>query len=110
MDWPNVQLPSGLDETTEDPAISTEFGTGIVQTRARYTRMRRTWALTWANMRGADYRALRAFYYSVLGGSLSFNWRNVKDDTVYQVRFKGELQGRHTVLDCWNVSLTLEQV
>lgn len=110
MDFPNIQLPSGLDETTEDPAISTEFGTGIVQTRARYTRIRRTWELSWANMRGADYRALRAFYVSVYGGALSFMWANVKDQTNYQVRFRGELKGRHTVMDCWNVTLTLEQV
>ena len=110
MDWPNVQLPSGLDETTENPAISTEFGTGIVQTRARYTRMRRTWELTWANMRGADYRALRAFYGTVYGGSLPFDWMNVKDSATYNVRFKGELKARHTVMDFWYVSLTLEQV
>ena len=110
MDWPNLQLQSGLDETTEDPAISTEFGTGIVQTRARYTRMRRTWELTWANMRGSDYRALRAFYELVFGGSLPFNWTNVKDGKTYNVRFKGELKARHTVMSCWNVSVTLEQV
>lgn len=110
MDWPEVQLPSGLDETTEDPAISTEFGTGIVQTRARYTRIRRTWNLSWANMRGADYRALRAFYSSVYGGSLPFNWTHWKEGQTYSVRFKGELKARHTVLDCWSVSCTLEQV
>ena len=110
MDCPDVQLPSGLDETTEDPAISTEFGTGIVQTRARYTRMRRTWELTWANMRGADYRALRDFYASVFGGALSFNWTNVKENATFNVRFKGDLTARHTVMDFWNVSLTLEQV
>jgi len=110
MDWPNVQLPSGLDETTEDPAIATEFGTGIVQTRARYTRMRRTWDLTWANMRGADYRALRAFYYATYGGALAFHWTNVKEDANFYVRFKGDLKARHTVMDCWNVSLALEQV
>lgn len=110
MDWPNVQLPSGLDETTEDPAISTEFGTGIVQTRARYTRMRRTWELTWANMRGADYRALRSFYGAVYGGSLPFYWTNIKDSATYSVRFRGDLKARHTVMDFWNVSLALEQV
>ena len=50
------------------------------------------------------------FYGSVYGGSLPFNWVNVKDNATYNVRFKGELKARHTVMDFWNVSLTLEQV
>ena len=112
MDWPDVQLPSGLDETTEDPSISTEFGTGIVQTRARYTRMRRTWELSWANMRGVDYRALRAFYELARGGSLPFNWTHPKDRRIYNVRFKGDLKSSATAtqMGCMSVKATLEQV
>ena len=108
--WPDVQLPLNCDETTEDPVVRTEFETGIVQTRPRYTRMRGTWALGWANMRGAHYRALRDFFRQMKGGALSFNWTHPRDGTAFEVRFKGALNARHTVMDCWSVSLTLEQV
>jgi phage-related protein len=108
--WPTVQLPLNLDETTEDPVIRTEFESGIAQTRPRYTRMRGTWALGWANMRGDDYRTLRTFYKQMKGGALSFNWTHPRDDDTYEVRFRGVLNSKHTVMDCWNVTLTLEQV
>jgi phage-related protein len=108
--WPAVQLPLTLDETTEDPVIRTEFESGIVQTRPRYTRMRGTWSLVWANMRGADYRTLRAFYKQMKGGALSFNWTHPRDSAAFEVRFKGALNSKHTVMDCYSVTLTLEQV
>jgi phage-related protein len=108
--WPNVQLPSGLDESMEDPVIRTEFESGIVKTRARYTRIRRTWSLSWANMRGSHYRSLRAFYVQTRGGALSFNWTNPTEGATFEVRFKGNIVSRHTVMDCWSVTLTLEQV
>jgi phage-related protein len=108
--WPDVQLPLNLDETTEDPAIRSEFESGIVQTRARYTRMRQTWALGWANMRGADYRGLLAFYRQMKGGALSFNWMHPRNGATFEVRFKGSLNAKHTAMDFWNVTLTLEQV
>ena len=85
MDWPNVQLPSNLEETTEDPAIRSEAESGIVKTRPRYTRIRR-------------------------GGTLAFGWRHPRENAVFQVRFEGPITGRHTVMDCWNVTLTLKQV
>jgi phage-related protein len=108
--WPNVQLPLNLDETTEDPVVRSEFESGIVQTRARYTRMRGTWALGWANMWGPDYRTLLDFYRQMKGGALSFSWTHPRNDTTFEVRFKGELNAKHTVMDFWNVALTLEQV
>jgi hypothetical protein len=108
--WPTVQLPLNLDETMEDPVIRTEFESGIVQTRPRYTRMRGTWALGWANMRGADYRTLRNFYKQMKGGSLSFNWKHSRENVLHEVRFKGPFSAKHTIMDHWNVTLTLEQV
>ena len=109
--WPsNIQLPSGCDEAPEDPALRSEMESGTVKTRARYTRIRQIWQLSWANMRGPHYRILRAFYTQVRGGSVSFSWTHPVELTTFNVRFKGQFSSRHTVRDCWNVTLTLEQV
>lgn len=110
MDWPNVQLPSSLEETTEDPAIRSEAESGAVKTRPRYTRIRRGWQLGWANMRGADYRLLRVFFEQARGGTLDFGWRHPRENAIFRVRFEGPITGCHTVMDCWNVTLTLRQV
>ena len=74
LTWPGIRLPSDLEENIEDPVIRTEFEGGVVQTRAKFTRMRGTWVLSWANLNGADYRTLRNFYRQTSGGALSFNW------------------------------------
>jgi phage-related protein len=106
----SIQLPSGCGETTPDPAIRTDFESGIVQTRPRYTRMRRTWQLSWAYMNGPDYRALRAFFEQMRGGSLNFNWTHPAENSVFDVRFRGEMQADEQSYDYWSVSCTLEQV
>lgn len=108
--WPDIQLPSNIEEITENPAIRSEMESGIVQTRPRYTRLRRTWILTWANLNGSDYRTLRNFYVAKKGGSLSFIWPNPIETENFTVRFNGEIAGKHTEMDFWSVSLKLEEV
>jgi phage-related protein len=99
-----------LGEPLEDPTIRTTFESGIVQTRAKFTRMRGTWALTWANLRGEHYRTLRAFYKQMKGGAFSFNWTHPQEKVSYDVRFSGQFSPHHTVRDCWSLTVTLEQV
>ena len=109
-DFPTIQLPSGMEEITEDPSLRTEFESGIVQSRARFTRVRRIWQLRWELMRGADYRALRVFYVQMRGGSLSFDWLHPAEVEVFHVRFQGEIRSRNLSHDYWDVEITLEQV
>lgn len=108
--WPNIQLPLTINETTIDPAISSEMEDGIVVTRPRYTRIRRRWELSWQNMRAAAYEALRTFYYGRKGGSLSFTWTNPANNTTATVRFKGDLNGKASPMGVYNVTVTLEEV
>lgn len=108
--WPNIRLPSSLEETTPDPAIRSEFEDGSVQTRPRFTRMRRRWTLSWANIHKTQYEELSNFYRSRKGGSLSFTWTNPMNGGVYTVRFVGELTAKTTEVDFYSVAVNLEQV
>ena len=108
--FPSIQHPSGLEETRVDPTIRSEMESGIVATRPRYTRIRKSWTLTWANLRGADYFTLSGFYDDRKGGSLPFSWTNSKRNATYTVRFKGDISAKYTDGGCWNVSLTLEEL
>ena len=108
--WPEIQLPSSIEETVGNPAIRSEMESGIVLTRARYTRTRRVWTLTWANLRGGNYRTLRNFYVAKKGGSLSFSWTHPIENITITVRFNGDLTAKFTEKDCWSVSLQLEEV
>lgn len=108
--WPNVQLPSGCEETTENPAIRSEMESGIVKTRARFTRIRRVWQVSWEYMRGVDYRLLRAFFVQMRGGALDFNWTHPAENIVFKVRFNGEIKATNQSYDFWSVTLNLEEV
>lgn len=108
--WPNVQLPRTITETTEDLALRSEMESGIVVTRPRFTRPRRTWQLSWENMRGKHYRALRAFYEQMYGGAASFFWTHPIETGTFTVRFAGRFEAKSTALDFWRVSVSLEQV
>ena len=110
-DYPtNIQLPSRCEEVTEDPAIRSGFETGIVHTRPRFTRVRRTWKISWEYIKGADYRVLRTFYDQIRGGALSFNWTHPIENKVFEVRFKGEIQSDTQHYDYCSVDATLEEV
>ena len=108
-DFPNIRLPSEIEETTEDPAIRTDFESGIVQSRARYTKQRRTWTLSWIALTNSEYQILRNFYLSVSGGSLVFSWKHPYEDTTFLVRFNGELKAKNSQRDYWDLSLTIEE-
>lgn len=108
--WPNIRLPSSLEETTPDPAIRSEFEDGSVQTRPRFTRMRRRWTLSWGNIQKSQYEVLREFYMNKKGGSLSFTWVNPMDGGVFTVRFVGELTAKTTEKYFYAVTVRLEQV
>ena len=108
--WPNIRLPSTLEETTPDPAIRSEFEDGSVHTRPRYTRMRRTWILTWQSMSNVDYQTLRWFYSAQKGGSVSFQWSHPLEGGQRTVRFVGELTAKITERDYYSVTVKLEEV
>ena len=107
--FPNIRRPSSIEETSTDPAIKTEFESGIVQSRARYTRIRRTLELSWNALTNSDYQALRAFYNSQHGGAIIFTWINPQDSNSYSVRFSGDLKAKNFERDYWSLTLTLEE-
>ena len=110
--FPTVKNPATItDLQPEDPAIRTELENGQVQTRARYTRMRRSWTLAWANMTNADYQLMFSHYVAQKGGSDSFTWTNPMNNTEYTVRYKEFSSGKAiTPTIRTDFSVTLEEV
>lgn len=69
---------------------------GIVVSRAKFTRLRETFTLSWDSLPIQDYAQLRNFYKTVLGGSVIFLWTypKVENDPLsenqFQMRFSSE--------------------
>jgi len=105
--------------TQEDPAIKSEMEGGYVVSRPRHTRKpRKKFTGGFTEIRDADKALLEAFYDTVRGGSLIFDWTDPQSamnggtPKVYQVRFEGELRFTYKGIGptkLWDVTFTLQQ-
>jgi hypothetical protein len=115
-DWPAIVAPSLPTEEYPDPAIRSKAEGGYVLTRPRYTRMPRSWNLAWEAMTNAHYLLLMAFWTAKYGGSTSFTWICVTDDTETTVRFSDKINAKVVAWastglpKLWSVSVKLEEV
>jgi phage-related protein len=89
-DFPTLSRPPEweIKEDVLDSTIKSDFESGYVQTRPRFTSDRKKWSnVVYKNLNTSDVALLRAFITAVRGGSESFNWTNPDDSTTYIVRF-----------------------
>ena len=98
VQFPNIQQPVYPFTTKiKDPSLQSEMENGLVISRARFTRVPKSFTLKWTALPAADYALLRDFYCdTVCGGSLAFEWHYpmVPNDSysgkLFRVRFTGE--------------------
>ena len=95
---------------TEDPAIRTPFENGSEQTRARFTRLRRTWTLKWNAMTNAQHDTLLTFWGTVNGGTTAFDWTNPYDDATYEVRFNSPIKETWINPDHWAIEVEIKEI
>lgn len=97
----------------EDVAMKTKMDGGYVVSRAKHTRIPRlTFKTGFTAIGEADRALLTAFYNTVRGGSVIFDWTDPVQNTVYQVRFGGEIEYKYTGVGgvrLWDVTINLEQ-
>ena len=107
-DFPNIQLPSGMTEHTIKGQIKSDFAAGYVQSRAKWTRSRKQFSLSWGVMSDADKQTLQTFFDENIGGT--FNWTHPLTNTTYTVRFSDdELLAIYVPVSWWKVDLNLEE-
>jgi phage-related protein len=99
-----------ITERNEDSVIRSDFEGGYVQTRARYTRVRKIWQISYNLLSTTNKNLISAFVDTVQGGADSFTWTNPIDSANYQVRFQAPPTYSHTQYERWDVKFTLEQV
>jgi len=108
--YPNLSRnPTKINTTYEDATIKSKFEDGTVQARERFTKIRKTFDITYI-LPIIDKNTLLAFYDTVkLSGS--FDWINPDDGVTYTVRFKKPIKydaaGANIVS---NITFSLEEV
>jgi len=99
-----------LGEKLIDSVLRSPMDGGYVQTRQRYTRIRKLWDVSYSALTTVDKVTLEAFVTTVGGGAHQFTWTNPQDGNSYEVRFNPIPSFSYTSYDRWNVTFSLEQV
>lgn len=106
--WPGIAAPTSMTERKKKAQIRSDFAAGYVQSRAKWTRSRKIFELSWNVMSDSDKSTLETFFDDNLGGT--FTWAHPLSGTSYTVRFVGdELLAKYVKVNRWQVDVTLEE-
>lgn len=110
MPWPSISTPNyPLSEEVSYPQVKTEFESGTVQSRPKWTRERRKFTLQWSAMTEAHWALLEAAFIADQG--TSFSWTNPASSVVYTVRYSEDsLKSSVTQPGRRSVQVALEEV
>jgi len=84
-DFPSIANPSEFVQTYRKGQIKGRFEDGTVFSRAKETRARFKFTLSWKSLSGTDYIALITFFNSNIG--TTFTYTHPLTSTEYTVRF-----------------------
>ena len=96
-----------------DPAIRSVSESGYVQSRARFTRIRRRWTVKFDGVTKTNKNTIKTFEDARVGGADSFTWTNPEDSTAYTVRFLEPVMYKpwtNANFTRWTIDFVLEQV
>jgi phage-related protein len=106
----NIYPDYPITEQFENSVIRSNFDGGYVQTRARFSRIRKQWSISYNNLTLANKLLITNFVATVNGGADSFTWVNPADSQSYSVRFQNPPISTLSSFARWNVKFVLEQV
>ncbi len=108
-DIPNPEYPLGYKP--EDNSIISNFEDGSRQSRRKFTKSRSTWTLKWKKLKQKYFTILDDFIKNdAVFATNKFNWTNPSDKKTYEVRCVKYEGGELVEVDCWNVSIELQEV
>ncbi len=117
--FPDIIPPMTPEEEPEDVGISTKMENGMVVSRARYTKSRLTFYLSWGPINALpteDKEALLNFYQNVVkGSSEKFEWTCMSKFSsfygqTFTVRFiGGPPKFKKVNIGYWSASVVLQE-
>ena len=94
-----------------DPTIRNEYEGGYVVTRARFTRILKSWKIKYNDgLTVTEKGTLQQFEQDRRVGAEAFDWTNPLDGVTYQVRFKRPITYKPLYIkDLWTADFELEE-
>lgn len=100
-----------LDEQLADPTLRSEYEDGSQQTRPKFTRIRKIFAVEWNSLPDTEKELLVDFYCNtVKAGAEAFDWTDPVSGKLYAVRFGSAPKIKAKMLHYYTVSITLNEV
>lgn len=65
--FPSLKKPTSFSETPTKSQVKSSFENGLVLSRPRYTRGRRTFTIGWTDLPEEQYNTLKEFFYENQG-------------------------------------------
>lgn len=117
INFPNISRPSyPLGISLENNSLTSKFEDGTVQSRAKFTRNRRTFKVSWKSLPNDEYLILERFIKNTVKYSAeTFLWvnpatyNNVEQETL-EVRIISVDEAEMNTMNFWNVKMTLQEV
>lgn len=113
MSFPVFPAVAGLSyplkESLYKPKVRMDFENGTVQSRARFTRAKRRFALKWEKMPAEDKDKIERFFDN-MGGDV-FLWKHPITGKQYRCIFSEDTFGPSLVeLDFYDLTLNIEEI
>lgn len=116
--FPSIQTPDyPLQEVFTDHTLKMQVDNETILTRPRFTKLPKSFKLTWEHLPTTDYNKLRAFYQETRGGAIAFSWTYPTDEgneysgKTFEVRFTdSEFDFQLVEVNYWSGSITLSEV
>jgi len=107
-----VSFQNFTQDSAVDSTIRSEFADGTVLTRARFTRMRKSFNVGYSFITAADKVLSENLQTSIKIGAATFYYTYPPDDTEYEVRLTSPMkfQVEPREFNYWNVRLNIAQV
>lgn len=70
-DFPSIQLPYSRKLIVSKPQIKSDFESGATQVRARGTRTKEKWTLSWNHLPASDWELLKTHFKENSGNSFA---------------------------------------
>ncbi|MFH2013826.1 MAG: hypothetical protein ABIJ17_02540 [Patescibacteria group bacterium] len=100
-----------LDRGWKDSTLISDTDADYIRTRARNSRLPKTFGIHYRLMKDSDYQTLEAFFEARMGSSEAFTWTHPITSVNYTVRFlKDTFKSEKTAVGRWNINFTLEEV
>ena len=99
-----------VPQEKEDSVIKSGKEGGYLQTRQRYTRIRKNFQVQYHNLSTTEMGTLDTFENTVKGGADSFTWTHPMTGVVYSVRLDGTIKFSPTHDNRWDAEFTLDEV